>query len=114
LLEKYSPLLEDLDDFLIEFNDTFGNTKRVRTATTKLSSLRQKSRSASVYAADFCQLAYDVDWDDSALISIFRWRLRDDVKDLLLNLPDPLTLIKTITQMVRCDNQLFERRQERR
>ena len=26
LLEKNSPLLEDLDDFLAEFNDTFGET----------------------------------------------------------------------------------------
>jgi hypothetical protein len=44
-------------------------------ATTKLLSLRQGSRSASVYAADFQQLAYDVDWDDNALISVFRWSL---------------------------------------
>jgi hypothetical protein len=34
-----SPLLEDLDDFLTEFNDTFGKTDRVRTATIKLRSL---------------------------------------------------------------------------
>jgi hypothetical protein len=36
LLEKNSLLLEDLDDFVIEFSDTFGETDRVRTATTKL------------------------------------------------------------------------------
>jgi hypothetical protein len=29
LLEKNSPLFEDLDDFLIEFNDTFDKTDRV-------------------------------------------------------------------------------------
>ena len=40
--------------------------------------------------------------------------LRDDVKALLLNLHDPLILIEAITQAVRCDNRLFERRQERR
>jgi hypothetical protein len=29
LLEKNSPLFEDLDDFLIQFNDIFGETHRV-------------------------------------------------------------------------------------
>jgi hypothetical protein len=41
LLEKNSPLFEDLDDFLTEFNDTFGEADRVRTTTTKTCSLRQ-------------------------------------------------------------------------
>lgn len=114
LVEKNSPLLQDLDDFLEEFTNTFGETDKARTATTKLRSLQQRSRAASVYAAEFRQLACDVDWDDNALISTFRWGLRDDVKDLLLNLPDPTTLSEAITQAVRCDNRLFERRQERR
>jgi hypothetical protein len=45
-------------------------------------------------------------------MSTFWWKLRDDVKDLFLNLSDLLTLTKSITQVVRCDNRLFERRQE--
>lgn len=114
LVEKDSPLLEDFDNFLEEFTNTFGETDKERTATTKIRSLQQRSRAASVYAAEFRQLACDVDWDDKALISAFRWGLRDDVKDLLLNLPDPSTLSEAITQAVRCDNRLFERRQERR
>ena len=36
------------------------------------------------------------------------------MKDLLLNLPDPTTFSEAITQAVRCDNRLFEQRQERR
>ena len=72
LLEKNSPLFKDLDDFLAKFNDTFGETDRVRTSTTKLRPLRQGSRATSVYAADFRQLACNVDWDDNALISAFR------------------------------------------
>jgi hypothetical protein len=114
LLKKNSPLLEDLDDFLTEFSDTFGKTNRVRTATTNLRSLCQGFHPASVYAVDFRQLACDVDWKDNALISAFRWKLRDNGKDLLLNLPDPLILTEAIIQAVRCDNQLFEHRQERR
>jgi hypothetical protein len=99
-LEKNSPLLEDLDDFLTEFNDTFGEIDRVRTATTKFRSLQQGSRPASVYVADFYQLICDVDWDDNAIINAFRWKFRDDVKDLFLNLPNPLTLTEAITQAV--------------
>jgi hypothetical protein len=70
LLKKDSLLFEDLDDFLTKFNDTFGETDIVRMATTKLRSLHQGSHLASVYAADFSQLACD-DWDDNTLINAF-------------------------------------------
>ena len=53
LLEKNSPLLQDFDNFLMEFNNTFGETDKVRTATTKIRALRQGSRPASIYAAEF-------------------------------------------------------------
>ena len=91
----------------------FGEIDRIQTAITKLCSLRQEARTALVYAVDFCQLACDIDWDGNAFISAFRWRLRDNVKDLLLNLPDPISLSKVVAQAVHCDNQLFERWQER-
>ena len=106
--------MTDLDAFLAEFTNTFGEIDQARTATTKLRSLQQRSRAASVYAAEFQQLACDVDWDDNALISTFQWGLRDNDKDLLLNLPNPTSLSEAITQAVRCDNRLFEKRQERR
>ena len=69
LVEKDSPLLEDFHGFLEEFTNTFGETDKGRTATTKIHSLQQQSRAASVYAAEFRQLACDVDWDNKALIS---------------------------------------------
>jgi hypothetical protein len=71
LLEKHSPFLEDLDDFLMEFSDAFGETDRVQTATTKLGFLRQGSRPTLVYATDFHQLACDVNWNNNTLISTF-------------------------------------------
>jgi hypothetical protein len=85
-LKKDSFLLEDLDDFLTEFNDTFGETDRIRTATTKIRSLCQGSRPISIYVADFRPLACDVDWDDNTLISAFLWKLLDEVKDLFFEL----------------------------
>lgn len=53
LLENNSPLLEDLDGFLEEFTNTFGETDKARTSETKIRTLQQRSRAASVYAAEF-------------------------------------------------------------
>jgi hypothetical protein len=57
-------------------------------------------------------LACDINWDEEALMSQFHWGLRDDVKDLLLSMPDPQTLNEAISQAVKCDNWLFQRRQD--
>jgi hypothetical protein len=114
LLEKDSPLLANLDQFLEEFSRTFGERDRALIATTKLRTLQQRSRPASAYVAEFQQLACDLDWNDTALITMFRWGLRNDIKTLLLNLPKPTTLSEAITQAIDCDNRLFKQRQERR
>ncbi|RKP33371.1 hypothetical protein BJ085DRAFT_5829, partial [Dimargaris cristalligena] len=75
--------------------------------------LRQGSSPASTYGYEFRQLACDVPWGDAALIDKFCFGLRGDVKDLLLIMPDPATLSEAIPQAVRCDNCLYERRQEK-
>lgn len=114
LFEKQSPILNSFDVFLVAFEEAFGEHDKIRSATTKIRVLRQGMRSASVYASDFRQLACDINWDDQALISQFQWGLRDDVKDLLLTMPDPTNLNEAISQAVRCDNRLFQRRQDKR
>jgi hypothetical protein len=107
LFEKRSPILSNFESFLEAFAEAFGEHDKVRWATTKIRSLRQGARSASVYASDFRQLASDINWGEEALVSQFYWGLRDDVKDLLLTLPDPQTLNEAISQAVKCDNRLF-------
>lgn len=114
LFEKRSPILSNFEMFLEAFAEAFGEHDKVRWATTKIRSLRQGARSASVYASDFRQLASDINWGEEALVSQFYWGLRDDVKDLLLSLPDPQTLNEAISQAVKCDNRLFQRRQDQR
>ena len=59
-------------------------------------------------------MASDINWGEEALVSQFYWGLRDDVKDLLLSLLDPQTLNEAISQAVKCDNRLFQRRQDQR
>ena len=107
-LEK-SPLLEDFEAFVKEFQASFGDTDSTRTTINKIRRLRQGDRPASAYAADFRLLACDIPWDEAALMDQFRQGLRNDVKDLLLTFPeDPKSLTEAISRAVRCDNPLFE------
>jgi hypothetical protein len=48
------------------------------------------------------------------LIDQFHCGLRDDVQDLLLTFADPSSFSEAITQAIRCDNRLFERRHEKK
>jgi len=42
-------------------------------------------------------------------MSQFQFGLYGDMKDLLLTMPDPMTLSQAITQVMHYDNQFFER-----
>jgi hypothetical protein len=63
---------------------------------------------------EFRELACDVNWGEAALINQFHCGLCDDVQDFLLTLADPSSFNEAITQVIRCDNRLFERRQEKK
>jgi hypothetical protein len=115
LLEKGSPILQDFDTFIKEFQACFGDTDSVRTAINKIRRLHQGDRPTSAYASNFRLLACgDIPSDEEALMDQFCFALRDDVKDLLLTFhEDPKSLTEAISLAVRCDNRLFERRLER-
>jgi hypothetical protein len=114
ILETSSPLLQDFNAFMAEFETVFGDSDKARTSANKLRRLQQGTRSAIVYALEFRQLACDVNWGEAALIDQFRCGFHDDVQDLLLTLTDPCSFSEVITQAIRCDNRLFERRQEKK
>jgi len=114
ILETSSPLLQDFNAFMVEFEIMFRDSDKARTLANKLRRLQQGTRSAIVYASEFRQFAYDVNWGEAALIDQFRCGLRDDVQDLLLTLADPSSFSEAITQAIRCDNRLFEHRQEKK
>lgn len=114
LYEKNSSVLESFDTFLAAFEEAFSEHDKARAATMKIRNLRQGRRPASIYASDFRQLACDIEWGEPTLVSQFYHGLRDEVKDLLLSLPDPTTVNEAISQAVKCDNRLFERQQEKR
>ncbi|KAH9534162.1 hypothetical protein CY35_18G092400 [Sphagnum magellanicum] len=89
VLKTSSPLLQDFNTFMAEFEAVFGDNDKART-----------------------QLACDVNWGEVALIDQFRYGLHDDVQDLLLTLAYPSSFSEAITQAIRCDNHLFKHRQE--
>jgi hypothetical protein len=53
LLEHQSPLLNDFDGFLEEFNPTFRDSDKEHTFTIKIQSIYQGSCSTIVYASEF-------------------------------------------------------------
>ena len=55
LLERHSPLLEDFEGFVKEFQANFGDTDSMRTVVNKIRRLRQGDRPA--YAVDFSPLS---------------------------------------------------------
>jgi hypothetical protein len=67
ILETSSPLLQDFNAFMAEFEVVFGDSDKARTSANKLRRLQQGTRSAIVYASEFRQLACDVNWGESYL-----------------------------------------------
>ena len=83
LIRKKSPLLNIFKEFIKDFTTCFKNTDIVRIAINKIRHLREGDRLSLAYAIDFHLLAYDIPWDDQALIKQFHFSLCNDVKDLL-------------------------------
>jgi hypothetical protein len=108
LFEREAHVLNNFEVFLVAFVEAFEDHDKARLTTTKIRVLRQGSRLASVCASDFRLLACNINWDKVALMSQFHWGLRDDMKDLLLSMPDPRTLNKAISQVMKYNNQLFQ------
>lgn len=104
-------ILNDFEAFKSLMYQSFGDTDRVAVAENRIRRLRQGTRPAAHYGSDFRQLACDLKWNDSALISQFKDGLNDSVKDMLLHHSIPETLNEMITLAIKCDNRIFEHRQ---
>jgi hypothetical protein len=85
-------VLNNFEAFLAAFVQAFEDHDKAHLTTTKICVLWQRSCLASVYASNFRLLVSDINWNEEALMNQFHWGLRDDVKDLLLSMPDPQTL----------------------
>jgi hypothetical protein len=53
ILETLSPLLQDFNAFMAEFETVFGDSDKTRTSTNKLRRLQQGTQSTTIYASEF-------------------------------------------------------------
>jgi len=53
ILKTSSPLLQDFNTFMAEFEAVFGDSDKARTLANKLCRLQQGTRSAIVYTSEF-------------------------------------------------------------
>ena len=95
LIETSSPLLEKFTACIEELEATFGDTNRRQTTLTKLYSFQQGSRPASVYTSEFCQIAYDVSWDDQSPMRPFPLQSPKRCEDSSLKLPEAHIVISS-------------------
>jgi hypothetical protein len=68
ILETSSPLLQDFDAFMAEFEAVFGDSDKAKTSANKLHRFQQGTCSAIIYASKFKQLACDINRGKVALI----------------------------------------------
>jgi hypothetical protein len=92
----------------------FGNATEV-TDAARLIQLQKQTGSVRDYAAKFQELAVVLDWNDAALMEMYRKGLRDDVKDELMRYRTP---VDNLGQMIEATSiigdQLYERHLERK
>jgi hypothetical protein len=67
--------IRDFDQFKEKIKPVFGVSNEPIIARRNIQRIRQTA-SAADYAADFQQLAANTDWDDTALMTMFRQGLK--------------------------------------
>ena len=82
-------IFDDWAEFKTRITRSFGDTDKERTAERAIQGLRQTT-SAAKYSSEFQRHAARLMWDDTALKASFYSGLKDDVKDKLVrvDLPD--------------------------
>jgi len=112
--EKYQALLNDWSAFSKLFSETFGESEKDVVAEQRIRQLSQGRMSMSSYAAEFRAIATDLDWNDAALMSQYRYGLNDTFKRMLLNFAKPSNLEELIALTIRCYNNWAENKNELR
>ena len=105
-------LFKAYGSFEKELRAIFRNSNRVQEAERQLGSLWQM-RSVADYVAEFRRLEARVNWDDVAKKARFYDDLKNYIKDAMLQVDPPQTLIKLIELAIRMDNKYHERMMEK-
>ena len=101
-------------NFKKEISRVFGVSNEEQTAERSIQHLRQKT-SASEYAARFQEQANLTDWDNAALMTMFRRGLKDNVKEELMRYGGDLLNLKALIEAsIDLDDKLYELSLEKR
>lgn len=110
--QRQGPECSDVKLFTDNMLKVFDQTAVGQEAAKRLLRLEQGNSSVSDYAITFRTLAAESGWNQTALISVFLNGLSDSLKDCLATREVPEDLESLITQSIRLDNRLRERRRE--
>ena len=101
-------LVEDWDAFKTKMRQNFSPFKESLIAEQKIQTLRQ-TRSAADYTTQFQQYATHIEWDDNALMRMYRQGLKPMVRRELMRSGANITnLNELIEEAIRLDNELYE------
>jgi hypothetical protein len=101
-------LVEDWDAFKIKMREVFSPFKESVIAEQKIQKLRQ-IRSAADYTTEFQQYQTLIEWDDNALMRMYRQGLKPTVRMELMRSGSSLnTLNELMAEAIRVDNELYE------
>jgi hypothetical protein len=100
--------MEDFDEFKKKIRVVFGSKSDVNIAIRNIQTLKQ-TRSVADYANQFQQYSLLTEWDDKALMTMFRQGLKNDVKIELMRSGASLeTLNDVIDEAIDIDTRLYE------
>jgi hypothetical protein len=101
-------LVEDWDLFKLHMKEIFSPFKESVIAEQKIQQLKQ-TRSAADYTTEFQQYKTIIDWDNNALMRMYRQGLKPTVRRELMRSGSNLeTLDELMREAIRVDNELYE------
>lgn len=107
--ETGGPKVESYERFTL-FPSVFDNPVEGREESERLLRLRQGSRTASEFALEFRTITASTEWNELALVTVFRSVLREEVQLELACRDDNLSFNQLISMVIRLDNLLWSRR----
>ncbi|KAH7562953.1 reverse transcriptase [Bipolaris maydis] len=97
-------------NFKEEMGRIFGEVDAESQAEKAISRLKQ-TKAVSAYTAEFKQLQARINWDDSALRTVYEAGLKENIKDELVHYDKPRDLYSLIELATRIDTRLWERKE---
>uniref|UniRef100_A0A8C5M5M4 Gypsy retrotransposon integrase-like protein 1 n=1 Tax=Leptobrachium leishanense TaxID=445787 RepID=A0A8C5M5M4_9ANUR len=113
LLRTADPVLQSWNSFLSAMNQLYEDPQRSDFAQAQIRQLRQGRRPIEDYTIEFRRLASETGWNETALVSQFRWGLSESVKDELARGETPTSLEPLIRLVLQIDRRIRERVRER-